>query len=185
MIERGSHHQRPLPPMMQDHTIRSGLRLTLETTAGLPMSALALDQLPIHLRGGDVAHELLELLVAHTRMIAVGDSESESWQAIDADSLTPSGFADDQSLLPGEPRSFSGYRLLQEYFLLPEKFLSVNLSGLSSAVRSASGKRLEIVIGLDETNHALASRLSQDHLALHWRSGNQFVQASRGSCADL
>lgn len=167
MVGRGSPHQRPLPAMMNVDGVRSGLRLVLETTAGLPMSALKLDRLPIHLRGGEVAQALLEMLVAHTQMIAVGDSESGAWQSLDTETLTAGGFAEDEALLPGEPRSFSGYRLLQEYFLLPEKFQFINLSGLSNSIRSASGKRIEIVIGFDATNHQLKERLGCEHLALH------------------
>lgn len=167
MIERGAPHHQALPPMMTSPGIRSGLRLTLETTAGLPMSALNLDRLPIHLKGGDVAHALLEMLVAHTGMIAVGDPQENVWRSVDPGSLTARGFAEDEALLPGEPRSFSGYRLLQEYFLLPEKFLFVNLSGLAPAIKSASGKRIEIVIGFDATDHHLTDRLGLEHLALH------------------
>src|SRR3546814_6187727 len=47
-----------------------------------------------------------------------------------ADAVRAVGFDDDQGLLEYEPRSFLGYRLLQEYFVLPEKFLFVDLVGL-------------------------------------------------------
>lgn len=167
LVSRETTHQRPLPAMMNAKQVRSCLRITLETTAGLPMSSLALDRLPFHLRGGEIAHQLLELLIAHARLIAVGDPASNHWQPLDADHLTAGGFDSDESLLPIEYRSFSGYRLLQEYFLLPEKFLFANLHGLRPAVQSASGKQLEIVIGLDEVPRDLSGRLNQDHITLH------------------
>ncbi len=44
--------------------------------------------------------------------------------------ISPVGFADDEALLPYSNRSFNGYRLLQEYFSLPEKFLFVDVKGL-------------------------------------------------------
>ncbi len=44
--------------------------------------------------------------------------------------LEPAGFGDDEALLPYPARAFPGYRLLQEYFSLPEKFLFVDLVGL-------------------------------------------------------
>lgn len=167
LIERGSAHQHPLPAMMNDPSIRSCLRITLETTAGLPMSAIALDRLPIHLRGGEIAHQLLGLLVGHATTIAVGDPQQDQWHRIDTSQLTAGGFDESESLLPEEPRSFSGYRLLQEYFLLPEKFLFVTLDGLKPAVSTSQGKRLEIVIGLSASDRDLVERLNREHLELH------------------
>ncbi len=167
LLDRDATHSRPLPDMVTAAGVRSCLRITLQTTAGLPMSALSLKKLPIHLRGGEVAHQLLELLVAHTRVICAGQGDQGRWQKIDSSSLVAGGFETDESLLPGEPRSFSGYRLLQEYFLLPEKFLFVNLSGLQPSVASAAGKQLEIVIGFDTVDRELSGRLHREHLALH------------------
>jgi type VI secretion system protein ImpG len=40
------------------------------------------------------------------------------------------GFDDDEALLPYSRRSFTGYRLLQEYFAFPEKFLFAELNNL-------------------------------------------------------
>lgn len=45
--------------------------------------------------------------------------------------IKPVGFADNQALLPDDSKSFSGYRLLQEYFQLPEKFLFFDITELA------------------------------------------------------
>src|SRR6266851_7660743 len=58
------------------------------------------------------------------------------------------GFELDQSLLQYTPRSFPGYRLLSEYFSLPEKFLFFDLKGLDQAVRAGFLTRFEIHIYL-------------------------------------
>ena len=42
-----------------------------------------------------------------------------------AASVQPVGFEDDEAMLPVTPRGFSGYRLLQEYFAFPQRFLFV------------------------------------------------------------
>ncbi|MCG8650263.1 MAG: type VI secretion system baseplate subunit TssF, partial [Pirellulales bacterium] len=167
LLSRDSTQQRPLPALMSVPGVRSCLRITLNTTAGLPMSALSIDRLSVHLRGGEIAHQLHELLFAHTHSICVGDSDQDHWQSLPAGSLIAGGFEAEESLLPEEPRSFSGYRLLQEYFLLPEKFLFANLSGLRPAVANAAGKQLEIVIGFDAVDRDLPGRLNREHLALH------------------
>ena len=167
LIQRGSAQGQPLPSSMSGERIRSGLRITLETTGGLPMSAVKLDRLSIHLRGGEVAHRLLELLVAHSASVAVGDPGSERWQHLDPSSVTAGGFEPDESMLPHEPRSFSGYRLLQEYFTLPEKFLFVSINGLRQAISAAAGNRVEIVIGFDANDRDLEGRIGREHVALH------------------
>ena len=47
-----------------------------------------------------------------------------------AGSLRPVGFEKDEAIIPFPRRSFTGYRLLQEYFAFPEKFFFLDLSGL-------------------------------------------------------
>lgn len=167
LIQRGSAQREPLPPSMSGANVRSGLRITLETTGGLAMSAVKLNRLPIHLRGGEVAHQLLELLVGHSVSIEVGDSTENRWHRLEASSITAGGFDQNESLLPNEPRSFSGYRLLQEYFLLPEKFLFATIEGLQQAISMSTGKRFEIVIGFDEADRDLAGRVGREHIAIH------------------
>lgn len=48
------------------------------------------------------------------------------------DKIKPVGFAPDQALLPDADVTFSGYRLLQEYFQLPEKFQFFDITGLQA-----------------------------------------------------
>jgi type VI secretion system protein ImpG len=49
-------------------------------------------------------------------------------------SVTPCGFFPDESLVPQDSRSFWGYSLLLEYFAYPEKFLFVDLNGITPAL---------------------------------------------------
>src|SRR5690606_2958451 len=50
-----------------------------------------------------------------------------------ASALQPVGFGDDDALLDYDPRSFAGYRLIQEYFVLPEQFLFVDIERLDTS----------------------------------------------------
>ncbi len=63
---------------------------------------------------------------------------------LEPDSLRPVGFNREESLLPYPKNSFDGYRLLQEYFSFPEKFLFVELTGLESVRHRFDADRLEI-----------------------------------------
>src|SRR5215813_11388812 len=58
------------------------------------------------------------------------------------------GFEPDQGLLQYEARSFPGYRLLSEYFALPEKFLFFDIKGLDQAARAGFLTTLDIHIYL-------------------------------------
>lgn len=58
----------------------------------------------------------------------------------------PAGFADDEAVLEYPPRSFSGYRLLQEYFVFPPKFLFVDLVGVDALARLGATDRFFVEV---------------------------------------
>ena len=55
------------------------------------------------------------------------------------------GIGDAEALMPRTRASFEGYRLLREYFMMPERFHYARIAGLQPSVRACSG-RLEIVL---------------------------------------
>ena len=63
------------------------------------------------------------------------------------DCLRPVGFGADEGMLPYPDRSFVGYRLLQEYFALPEKFLFFDLRGLAGVAAAGFKDRIECCFG--------------------------------------
>lgn len=78
---------------------------------------------------------IYELLFVHLCGIAVGPI-AEGGEAVDAtaesfisrDGLQAVGFDADQALLPCPPTSHQGYRLLQEYFTFPDKFMFFDIA---------------------------------------------------------
>jgi type VI secretion system protein ImpG len=62
--------------------------------------------------------------------------------------LKPVGFDADEGMLPYTARSFTGYRLLSEYFAFPNKFLFFDVEGLDKAAQANFGDRFEIHIYL-------------------------------------
>jgi type VI secretion system protein ImpG len=77
------------------------------------------------------------------------------------------GFSEAEALLPRGPQSFDGYRLLQEYYAMPERFLFVDIDGLDrSAIRCATGE-MDIVLLLNRSEPALASGFGLDHVSLY------------------
>ncbi|MCE7766882.1 type VI secretion system baseplate subunit TssF, partial [Pseudomonas putida] len=60
--------------------------------------------------------------------------------------LRPCGFDDREAALPVVPQAFQGYRLLQEYFALPQRFLFVEFAELERAVKRCDGQELELIV---------------------------------------
>ncbi|MCZ6837327.1 MAG: type VI secretion system baseplate subunit TssF [Planctomycetota bacterium] len=151
------------------HGAKAALRIRLKITADLNFSELNLDRLVIHIRGAEgVGSRIYEQLMTHTRAIAVhSKGRPPSWvEELPSNVLREYGFEDEQALLPVCAQSFQGYRLLQEYFVLPERFLFFELRDLRHATTTHSEKELDITILLGETDIELDGVISADNFKL-------------------
>ncbi|MFO1320968.1 MAG: type VI secretion system baseplate subunit TssF [Burkholderiales bacterium] len=149
--------------------IKSGLRLRLRTTAGLTFNKTALASLCLYLRGSDdTPMQLQERLLGNAVGVVVrgGKAVPGDYEWLPARSIRPVGFEDDEALLPFVSRSFQGYRLLQEYFALPQRFLFVELTGLGPAVRRCNEKELEITVLFDRSDASLERVVDAENFAL-------------------
>lgn len=135
---------------------KAGLRLRLRTGADLPFNALALDCLPLYLHGADEQpFRLYEQLLGNVCALFAQSPGGDWVERLPASSLRSRGFDDEDAALPVVPRAFQGYRLLQEYFALPNRFLFVEFSGLAPAVQRCSGQELEILVLFDRLDPSL------------------------------
>ena len=75
------------------------------------------------------------------------------------------GFAESEALLPYTKRSFSGYRLLSEYFAFPHKFLFFDIYGIDQAIAKKFGSHFDILIHLKDVTPPLAP-ISEDTFLL-------------------
>jgi type VI secretion system protein ImpG len=64
--------------------------------------------------------------------------------------LVPVGFGEKESLIPYPTHSYPGYRILQEYFVAPAKFLFLDLTGWERWSSRGDGPRFELTFELDE-----------------------------------
>jgi type VI secretion system protein ImpG len=139
----------PLNAVPVSARIKGGVRLRLDATAGLRFSQMRLDRLTFYLSGGhDVANALYELCLAHPLGVLVRPAAGSPHppEFLPASAVRPIGFADDEALLPVTLRSFQGYRLLQEYFALPQRFRFFEVSGLAPVVARTDAQALELVV---------------------------------------
>ncbi|WP_310498769.1 type VI secretion system baseplate subunit TssF [Sandarakinorhabdus sp.] len=113
----------------------AGLRFRIEATSAAPLSSIPIDTLPLFIGGGgDVPNLLYQQLMDEqlgVRLVSPERGRRTEW-AVPAGPVAPCGFDADQALLPDEARSFGGYRLLAEYFAMPQKFRFVTLTGLAA-----------------------------------------------------
>lgn len=139
----------PLSAVPAGQSIKGGVRLKLKTTAGLNFSQVGLDRLRIYLSGADdVARKLYELALASTIGIVVAPTARPvPWfEFVRPEQLARVGFTDEEALLPVTWRSFQGYRLLQEYFSFPQRFLFLDIGGLKGKVQRCRSEELEIAL---------------------------------------
>jgi len=73
-----------------------------------------------------------------------------------ADSIRPVGFDNEDAVLPFTKRSFTGYRLLSEYFAFPYKFLFFDVFGIDQAVERKFGSHFDILIHLKNVTPPIA-----------------------------
>jgi type VI secretion system protein ImpG len=126
------------------------LRLELRCLGGTTFSELQLDHLRFYLHGeSPLVYGLYELLFNHTRQVqlrAPANPTGSQPIVLSELCLRPVGFGTDEGMLPYTHRSFLGYRLLQEYFTFPEKFLFFDLYELERMSRGAFRDRLDVLI---------------------------------------
>lgn len=160
----------PMAAVPEWRRYRSGLRLRLRTTGGLPFAKLALDNLRLHCTGlDDMAYRLHELVGGQVLGVLVLPTKRPAgWhEALDGDCVELAGFEDDEALLPASLHGFEGYRLLQEYFAFPQRFLFFDLLGIGEALRRHDGSEADIVILFNRIDNALLQSVDAGSLALH------------------
>ena len=148
---------------------RAGVRLRLRRTDGEKISALKMDELVIHMNGGSGNNwALLELFC--TRSVGLCGRSTDrraDWAQPLKGEVEPRGFEPEEALLPTPRRSFDGYRLLQEYFAMPERFLFVALKGLRPALERATGSDVDIYILLNEPRRDIGPMVVPEAFTLH------------------
>jgi type VI secretion system protein ImpG len=149
---------------------RAGVRFRLRATAGLDFRRIALDTLRVHCTGvDDIAYRLHELVAGNAVGVLVlpAPRADNRFEALDAGSVRPVGFDDDEALLPIGMQGFGGVRLLQEYFAFPQRFLGFELQGLGAALRRLGGSEADVVILSRRADPALQQAVDAACLSLH------------------
>jgi type VI secretion system protein ImpG len=127
----------------------SVLSLRLECLGRQSFADLRPPRLRFHIAASPtVAGMLYELLINNTVQLAVlPDGESTPSALLPAGTVRAVGFAADEGVLPYPPQAHLGYRLIQEYFCFPEKFLFFDLDPLPAL---GAGRAIDVLFLLDK-----------------------------------
>lgn len=148
---------------------QAAIRLRLATTNGMALQKLGIRTLPLHFPAdGGAGGALLQQLLSDCTGVVLRPTERPCpWQERLPASVIRHNFDDaDQALLPAVPRAFSGYRLLQEYFALPERTMFVELTGLADAIAQSEGPEIEIIFPLRRIDARLERQLRLNNIRL-------------------
>ena len=153
----------------QTERARAAIRLRLKRANGLPIGELALDRLNVFLGGqGARGWQLHELLCTQsTGMVARSTDRRADWTLKLNGSVEARGYNAEEALLPTPRRSFDGYRLLQEYFAMPERFHFVDICGLSRGLARCEGSEMDVYILLRDGMPEIASGITPDAFSLN------------------
>lgn len=159
----------PLGRLPGGNRVKGGLRIRLRALGGARFSELALDRLPIHFSAADpVAYRLHELALGACIGSWIGplkdDPGSAGWRG--AGSVEPVGYAEDEALLPVSQRGLSGYRLLQEYAAMPQRFLGFTVGDLAPRLARVDGAEVEVVLLFGRGDPTLESLVDAGCVAL-------------------
>jgi type VI secretion system protein ImpG len=107
---------------------------------------------------------LFELLANQSIGIAMArHADDRNPIFLPAGNLRVKGFAPDEAMLPTPASSFDGYRLLTEFFALPQKFLYLEIDGLDRW----TGDHCELYIYLKSSDPRLERIISANDFALN------------------
>lgn len=138
-----------LSPPVKSLDASAAIRFELRCPPEVTLDKLGMRGLRLFLSGDDnLTHTLYELLCCNCVQIIVRDPTPNSKVrpvTLRPELLQPAGFAEDESMLPYPRRSFLGYRLLQEYFTFPEKFLFLDLLDLDTVWPNGFKDRAEVI----------------------------------------
>lgn len=137
-----------LKPALKAPDAVAACSLELNCFPDVTFKALKLKSLRLYLNGeSTLIHTLYELLLNNTLRIVVRNPDDTKSRLIElpSGSIRAVGFEKDEAILPFPRRSFTGYRLLQEYFAFPEKFFFLDLSALDVLTSEIFTTKAEII----------------------------------------
>jgi len=160
------------------------IRLTFEA-AGVALSAIKLERLRLHLAGDFAeAADLYALLNGYLRGATLEGGDGRIVHRLGADAVQPVGFGAGEALLPRPGNVLPAFGMLQDYFLLPDKYLFVDLD-LSEWADRGDGSRFSITFDCKVPPFPIP-RVMRERFVLHATPAvNLFIQEAEPLVLDF
>jgi type VI secretion system protein ImpG len=156
------------PGLRLDPRCRGAIRLDLKTEGGVALRELPVDSLVFFVyASADLAGKIYEQILANGAGAIVRSKGTGRSVVLQGPAVRAVGFEDDEALLPLSPRGFEGYRLLQEYFAFPDRFLFFAVDGLRKALAEMEGEELELFLLVDRCLPDLENALDESQFRLN------------------
>ena len=146
---------------------RGRLQIVLELTDRAEFADIRIDRLRLYLDpggNGAIARSLYLAMRTQCRGVRVEDDSGRGYDLAPG-IVEPVGFRPEEAVIPWPAKVAPGYRVLQEFFLFPDKFMFLDVRGLEGSARFR-GQRLVLTFDLDEP-FADASGLAPDSVRLN------------------
>jgi type VI secretion system protein ImpG len=143
------------------------LRLRFRVAEGVSLKKLGLQELRLHLAGDAAVSRALYLcLCRYLKRITVQAVPGGTAVPLERGAVKPAGFGAEQLLLPFPAASFQGFRLLQEYFAFPSKFMFVDVTGLNGLQALGDASSFDLTFELTQLPRTMPP-VNASHVLLH------------------
>lgn len=120
---------------------KSVMRIELSVQTQQPLNTIECDQLDFHLSGDATSAMTLYLWIARYLKSVTVSVDGTPFSLSTKDIIFP-GFTAEEALLPYPRNVFDGYRILQEFFVFPQRFHFFCLTRLARIWPASTGERL-------------------------------------------
>lgn len=145
----------------------SSARLRFVLDRGVMLPQLDLDPLRLYFHAdSSIASTLHLFFTRRVTHVSCSADDGTSTSMRGQEWVQPGGLGDEDGLLPYEPDTFDGFRLLQEYLCFRRKFWFVDLKGLNRLEASGDASGFEVEVFFDRP-YPEQRRVEPDNVRLH------------------
>ncbi len=145
----------------ENREVKAAIRLRLKSLTEMGLAKLSLDELTLFMTGSGWEPWRLFEHISNDGIQVAGRSTNprDDWAYVNRwNTIESTGCEPEQAMLPFPGQSFDGYRLLQEYYALPNRYFFTKVGGLQPILKQVKdGDEVDIFILLKQTMGSLAA----------------------------
>jgi type VI secretion system protein ImpG len=149
---------------------KAGFRIRLRCFAGATFNQIKADRLAFYIAGADATPmRIYEQIFAQAVAVCVQPVRTPvPWRHVlpARASIGRLGFADEEAMLPFGARSFHGYRLLHEYFTLPQRYMFFEVGGLAPGLARCEESEIDLIILMRSARIELENKVDASNFQL-------------------